>query len=300
LHGGIQVAARSLIVWLFVVPRIGAQTVITRSEILDKDRPEAWAMTLIGSELQMTTMGPPENVEPGEFEIGADFGWIPSLDARQRLIGFDGTKEEKVNRTPAFARPRVTMGLPHQISLGLAYIPPLSIGGIRPQQLGLGVSRPVIARSRWRIGARMHGQIASLKGDITCDAETVRAGQDTIRNPFRCQEPSNDRMRVREIGFELTGAMRVSNRLEPYIAPGWNYFNNSFQVDARYAGVIDKSLLQSSRTTLSITAGVSYRPGARWRVTAETFFVPLTVRRNGIRSGDNLFNVRASILYALR
>jgi len=279
---------------------VQAQSYFSNREILAKDRPEAWVMKWIGSELQMTTMGVARGIEAGNVELGLDLGWLPSLNDTQRLIGFNGIKRENVNRTPVFARPRVEIALPARLSLGLGYIPPVRIGGIRPNVLALSLSRPIVLQPRWRLAGRIHGQAGHLSGDITCDADTVSAGDDPIRNPFQCEAPSNDQMRIREIGAELSLAFKVTHRLEPYVSPGWNYFANRFQINALYSGTSDHSLLIASGPTFSLTAGVGYRLSKTMRVAVETFYTPLTVKRSGVEMGDSLFNVRGSVFYSIR
>ena len=97
--------------WASAGSPLFAQQTIGGEEILAKDRPEAWIMKLVTSEMEMLT-GVAGDVRPWSVELGLESGWIPSLDAGQRRIGFNGTKEENVNRTPAYARPRVLVGLP--------------------------------------------------------------------------------------------------------------------------------------------------------------------------------------------
>jgi opacity protein-like surface antigen len=288
-----------LLCWASAGPALFAQQILGGEEVLAKDRPEAWAMKLVTSELEMLT-GVARDVKPWSVEMGLESGWIPSLDATQRLIGFNGTKEENVNRTPAYVRPRVSVGLPASISLDLAYIPPVRLGGIRPNHLAWSLGRPIVSRSRWRVGGRVHGQFGNLRGDITCDKETVAAGPDPIRNPFGCEAPSNDEMRVRAVGLEVGSAFALGKRIEPYATVGWNYFKGEFQTDARYSGVHDISFQSTSGPTFPLSAGVGYRISERIRVDASAFYTPLQVRRQGIRVTDGLFNLRFSVSYRIR
>lgn len=288
------------IVCLLLCASIGsAQIIIDDTEVLAKDRPEAWAMKLIGSELQMT-VPVPGYLKAWSLEAGAEAGWIPSLNSEQRLIGFDGTKEEDVNRTPVYFRPRLSVGFPWQVSVGLGYIPPIRIGGIRPNHLTWSVGRPIASGSGWRLGGRLHGQVGELRGDVTCDEGTVAAGEDLTRNPFGCEEPSHDRVRTRSVSIELGSAFPVNRHLEPYVAAGLNYFTNEFRIDAHYSGIVDHKLLLSSGPTFSLTGGVTYRTTQRVRASFNVFYVPLSVRRQGMRENDALLNVRISILYSLR
>ncbi len=269
-------------------------------EILAKDRPEAWAMKLVGSELLPTSLGIPSQSTPWSVDLGVEVGWLPSLDAEQRMIGFNGTKQENVNRTPLFARPRVQLGLPADFSLTLGLIPPVRIGGIRPTVVAVALGRPLLDRGRWRLAGRVYGQRGTLEGDITCDRDTVEAGDDPVRNPFGCQAPSEDKMTIRSAGIELGGAFRATDTLEPYAAVAWNYFDTDFEVNAVYSGFVDQSLLLASGPTVSMTTGVAYNLDRRIRLTGEVLFTPLDVQRGGIRVGDDLWTIRASLSYRLR
>ena len=288
-----------LLCWASTEPALFAQQVVEGKEILAKDRPEAWVMKIVTSELEMLT-GVARDVKPWSVELGLEAGWIPALNATQRRIGFNGTKEENVNRTSAYVRPRVSIGLPARVSLDLAYIPPVRLGGIRPNHLAWSLGRRIVSRSWWRLGGRVHGQFGRLRGDITCDKDTVAAGQDPIRNPYGCEAPSNDEMRVRVVGLELGSAFALSNRIEPYVTAGWNYLEGEFQTDARYTGLHDRTLLTTSGPTLPLSAGIAYRISERIRVDANAFYTPLQVRRQGIRVDDGLFNLRFAVFYRIR
>jgi hypothetical protein len=285
--------------WAFAGPPVFAQQTVGGQEILAKDRPESWEMKLVTSELEMLT-GVAGDVRPWSVELGAESGWIPALNAGQRRIGFNGTKEENVNRTPAYARPRVTVGLPAQVSLDVGYIPPIRLGGIRPNHLAWSLGRPIVSRSSWRVGGRVLGQVGNLSGDITCDKNTVAAGRDPVRNPFMCEAPSNDQLRVRAVGLELGGAVKAGKRLEPYVTVGWNYFKGEFQTDARYSGLHDRTLLTTSGPMFHLSAGVGYHISERIRIEASSFYTPLQVSRQGVRVGDGLFNLRLSVRYRIR
>ncbi len=270
-------------------------------ERLAKDRPEFWAMKLIGSELLMTPMDAPHGTEPGQIEFGLEAGWLPSLSPQQRLVGFTGTKEEDLNRTPIFARPRVSLGLPHDVTFSVGYIPPARIGGIKPNVLTLAAGRPVISTHFWRLGVRAHGLIGNLRGDITCDRDTVAAGLDPARNPYLCEAPSNDTMTIRAGGLDVSNSFALSRSFQPYVTVGLNYFDTKFQTDARYAGMIGHSRLLGAGSAVSVGGGLSYRISDRLRVTGETFYTPLDVRRLlQPRITDGLFNVRAIVAYELR
>lgn len=300
-----QCAIRLFLVVLLVgwlLPRaVRAQQVIDFEDRLAKDRPEFWAMKRVGSEALLTSLGVPGRTRVGTLDFGFEFGWLPALDDQQRLIGFNGTKAENVNRTPLFVRPRITVGLPHDVSLTVGYVPPVRLGGIQPNLLAVAAGRPLFTLALWQVGLRLYGQLGTLQGDITCDRDTVAAGPDPVRNPYLCEAPSNDRMTIRSAGLELSNGFAVSERFEPYVAAAWNYFDTEFHTNARYSGLLDISRSVGSGPSFSMTAGIAYRLAPKIQLAGEVFYSPMDVRRfMQPRIGDGLFNVRALLNYRLR
>jgi hypothetical protein len=73
----------------------------------------------------------------GAVEVGFELGGIPSLNERQRTVGFDGTKVEDLNRTPVFGRLRLLVGLPAGFSAEVGWVPPIEIDGSTSNLLDL-------------------------------------------------------------------------------------------------------------------------------------------------------------------
>src|SRR5512146_2207733 len=81
------------------------------------ERPEAWAMKYFTSVTLMTGMGPPRALHLGSVRVMADAEWIPSVSDEQRIVGFNGTKAEDLNKLPAIGRRRVSIGIGWKLSL---------------------------------------------------------------------------------------------------------------------------------------------------------------------------------------
>ncbi len=285
--------------WLLLGGSPLAGQLISDTLDLGHTQPEAWLMSLVGSELLMTAPIAHE-VEPWSVRIGLEAGWLPSLSAQQRRVGFNGMNDENVNRSPAFGRARVSIGLPGRFSLGVGYIPPIRVGGIRPDHLSWSLGRPIASHQGWRVGGRLHGQVGDLEGDITCDRKKVAAGADSVRNPYDCEQVSHDELRLRAVGLEVGAAFPMATRFEPNIAFGWNYFGNEFQVDARYSGKRDRTLLRSSGSTFFLRGGADYRFLPRSLISVTGLYTPLYVRRGGRRIRDGLFNLRVAVFHRFR
>ena len=293
----------------FTAGTAAAQTVvIDRVEDLESDRPEAWSMRYFTSISLLSGLGSPQAMEPGSWEIGFEGGWVPSLSERERRVGFNGSKLEDLNKTSAFGRPRVTVGLPKKLSLTLSWAPPIEIGGVKPNLFAAALGRPLWTGDSWRLGWRLYAQTGTLEGDLTCDRDTVAAGDDPVRNPFRCEEVSNDEVTMDYLGFEISTARRSQGRLEPHFALAVNSLDTEFQVGARYFGVVDQTLLRADDTTVSLTVGLNYHASDRWRLAGELFYSPLgdVSRRTSpegstfVSGSEELFHVRGMITYRVR
>lgn len=77
--------------------------------------PEAWAMgARFAAALVESGAGGPATLAPGSFELGVEALEIPHLSARQRTVGFDGTKTGRdipIGRRSPPVR-KVSLGLP--------------------------------------------------------------------------------------------------------------------------------------------------------------------------------------------
>jgi hypothetical protein len=245
-----------------------------------------------------TAMGLPEPSRGGTIRVGLEGGLVPQLSDDQRLVGFDGTKLEDVNRTRVFGRLRAAIGLSTDYSLELAYVPPIKIHGAKPHIITAAVGRPFSLSPDWQLGLRVYGQYGTMKGDITCSVSDVAAGPDLILNPFSCEAPSDDELKQRLGGLEVTSGYN-GGRWRPYLGVSVAYLDLQFQVNARYAGIIDNTLQTTHGVTVYFTAGVGYAPSERWRLAGELYYEPLSVVRppSASSQNDGLLNGRFLISY---
>lgn len=277
-----------------------AQVVIDQSEHLDFDRPEAWAMRYGTAAILLGNLGPITRAEPGSWHLGLEGGWIPSLSEAQRTVGFNGIKEEDLNKSPAFGRIRLEVGLPAGIALTLAALPPVEVEGVEPKSLGVSLARPLVTGDRLSLGARLHGQWAELAGDFSCSAD-IAGNPDPVVNPFRCRKPSDDTYRSLYGGLELQLSGHFG-KLAPYLAVSYLYQDLETEVRAVYSTVNDHSTLTANGSGRSFTVGAALTVSPRFSLAAEAVWVPLGVVRppRENRESDDLINVRGLLRYRLR
>ncbi len=279
-----------------------AQFVLRDHEDLAFDRPEAWAMAWFAAVTFPTTLAPPAVLEPGALEVSLEGGWVPTLSTEQRTVGFLGEKPEDLNRTSVFARPRLAVGLPGELTLTAGWAPPVTVNGVEPNLVSLAVGRPLWHGRQSTLAARLLGERGRLRGDLTCPADVAALGA-SPGNPYGCEAPSRDTMRLRLLGVELQAGTTLTRwpRLAPYAAVAASRLHAELQVDAQ-RGFLDRTLLETDGTLWSGTLGLAIDSGGPLRLAAELFYTPLEVkgRAGHGRQSDGLLNARLLAAYRLR
>lgn len=266
-----------------------AQTVVANHEHLSASRPEAWAMGHAGAATLFLGTSTPRETDPGTFTLGAELASIPHIDRADTRVGFDGTKFEDLNKTPVFGRARLGVGLPGGFTLELAYTPPVSINGARPDGIyGLALQRPLAEGRHWRLGARVFGQTADIRGDITCPADLSAEPVGGPGNPDGCRAPSDDRVGLDHYGAEIGVAFPLRNgSLEPFVSVAVSRLHARVQVNARVFEVLDHSTRTTNVTLRTLRTGLAWRASRDWLLSASADYTPLDVRRPPDREFDN-------------
>jgi hypothetical protein len=274
---------------------------------LSFERPEAWGLKYFASASMLSGLQPPEPAEGrriGSVTLGLEMGWLPTLDAGQRQIGFNGSVPEDLNKAPIFVRPVLRVGLPAKFTLVVAAPPPFHMFGVTSHLFEFGVERPILERERWTLSWRGYGQVGSIKGAFTCPRGVSSFAPGSPDNPTECVAESADVASLRYAGSEFQLAYRIPSmpKLIPHVAAGGNFIDGVFQTHAQVADGLDETRLWTRGGTFSGTAGVSYVVTKRAVFTVDAFYSPLWVQRspNAPRTNDPLFNIRALLSYNFR
>ena len=249
-----------------------------QTTVLEFDRPEAWAMKFAVGVATFTGFGVPVELEDGDFEIGFEAGNVPRLSDAERRVGFNGTKLEDMNKSPVFARIRGRFGVGAGWAAELGFVPPVRIDGAQPLMLAGALGGVLTESYSYRIGARIHGQIGRVRGDITCDAETVAAPANTPANEFSCEAVSNDEMVHAYSGVEVSASWLLGT-IEPYVTLSGTYIDADFTVDAQYAGLSSNEVFTTNGGTVSGAVGAALELNDEARMAIEVFYTPLSVVR---------------------
>jgi hypothetical protein len=279
----------------------------TRNYHIGFDKPEAWGLKYFASASLLSGLQPPESSEGhhvGSISLAFEIGWLPSLDAGQRLIGFNGTTNEDLNKAPIFARPVVRVGLPWKLTFVAAAPPPVSLFGIKSRIFAFGLERPILQRDRWTLNWRGYGQVGSVKGAFTCPTSALAFAPGSPGNPAECVGVSEDVASLHYVGSEFQFAYHIPSmpKVVPHVAIGGNFIDGAFHVHAPVEDGLDRTRLWTRGGTFSGTAGVSYLVTKQVAFTVDMFYSPLYVQRSaaGPTTNDGLFNVRALLSYSFR
>lgn len=274
-----------------------AQSVIRNDESLGSNRPETWAMSYVAASTLMTGFGLTPALPPGQWTASFDLGHIPRLGESQQRVGFAGTKQEDLNRSPVFGRARFAVGLPGGLVAELGYTPPTEISNTSARNLfSVALGRRLYENGRLGITARIFRQHGSASGDITCPAALADAP--AASNPYGCRAASNDRIGLRYYGVDATAGWNPGE-WNLHATAGMVRADLSVQVDALTVDVRDRSYLSARPSWPFATLGASYDLDARWNLGAEVLYVPLRVQRelSGPRRTEALTSLRLRLLY---
>jgi len=282
----------------------GAVT-LNRNYHVGFDRPEAWGLKYFASASLLSGLSPaepsPEGRHVGSITLGLEVGYLPTLDAGQQQIGYNGHAPEDLNKAPIFARPVVRVTLPWKLTAIAAAPPPFEAFGITSHMLAFGLERPLVERHAWSFTWRGYGQVGNVKGAFTCPHSVLGFAPGSAGNPTACVGESADVASLRYAGMEFQFAHRLARmpKLVPHVAAGGNFIDGVFQVHAPVRSGMDQTRLWTRGGTFSGTAGASYLITRHAAITIDAFYSPLWVQRSaaGPRTNDGLFNVRALVSY---
>jgi hypothetical protein len=248
----------------------------------------------------MTGFGATPELAPGSFALSSELGSIPWLDEAQQQVGFGGIKDEDLNKSPAFGRVRAWIGLPAGFVAELAWTPPVEINGASPGDVfAIGFGRRWIDREPWSLSTRVHGQVGRVSGDITCPAD-IAGNLDPVVNPYRCVEPSNDRIQLRYHALEATGEYApATSGWRGHATLGFARYEPRVQVNARSPVLTSIPRLSTRGSAPYLALGGGWRFERHWELASEVLYVPLEVRRDedGPPQDDSFWSLRLMLRY---
>ena len=275
------------------------QTVIRDDRTVASDSPEGWAMRYFAGTTLMTSFGETAKLAPWRWSAAAELGSIPHLSDAQQHVGFGGSKQEDLNKSPVFGRLRLAVGLPGAWVAELGYTPPLQLAGSQARNVfAAAVGRRLIDSDPLSLSVRALGQLGKVDGDITCPRR-LSGDADAVANPFGCVVPSNDAFTADYYGIDATAGLNTGP-WQFYASGGIVRAKLHVRVDAFVALTHDQSRITSNGNLPWLTFGARYAFDPRWSMGVEMLYVPLDVRRPPEASSvsDPLWSVRGQLRYS--
>jgi hypothetical protein len=243
-------------------------------------------------------------LEPGSIVLEFEGITIPSLSLEQRTVGFDGIKEEDLNKVPLLGRGRIVVGLPWGFHVTGGWVPPLEIRGVKGNLFSLSAGRELPLGAGWTASARAFAQDGVIEGAFTCYEDVVAFPPASPGNPWACEELSEDEYSLTVAGGEVQVARVIASFGAPRIHAGAAAasMDAEFQVSALRSGFLDRTLLRADGTVLTYSAGARWELASGITLGGEVVYAPLSVdRHDGEGSvNDPLLNVHVVLGFRAR
>lgn len=274
------------------------------NERIGFDRPEAWALKRFDAATLPSTMLPVVPVElrnPGALSVGITTDWLPMLDAGQETVGFDGTKQEDLNKAPAVIRPIIGVQLPWSFRAFAIAPPPVTTFGIKPRLFAFGLERPLLDAKQWTLDWQGYGQVGSVKGAFTCPQSALAFPPGSPENPTDCVALSSDIASLHYAGtqFQVSHPLPHLLKLIPHASVAGTFDDVAFLTHAPITFGLSQTRQWARGGMFSTSGGASYLFNQRIAFTVDVFYAPLEVSRTqgAPVTNDGLFNVRALLSY---
>lgn len=254
---------------------------------------EARLLAFYEAPLVFSMAGAPTPLAAGELRIAAEAGNVPSPNAElQRPEFCYQPHSENTKLTPAFGRPRITLGLPAGFALEASYLPPVTVGGATPNLASFAIARPMdfnVGRNDVTLALRAHGTFGRVRGAITCPRSALQTTDPVA--PCYGTQPSRDNFYPTMFGSEGALGLRTQGgRVAFYAGGGVTWLRPRFQVGFTDAtGYDDTTDVVARLVRGSAFGGVTVRASNALELSTQVYSVP-----------QDVTTVRATVAYRLR
>lgn len=223
----------------------------------------------------------------GQVGIAGDLTLVPSapssISKSSGKCGF--AKSENSDLAPVFPRPRIAVGLGHDVVAELSYLPPVTVMDATPNMFAVAVSwspSGVTLPGHTQLHLRAHGTFGGVKGPITCAREALQPGNP--QSDCYGSTPSSDTYSPNVRGLEVI-ASRPVGPVRWYAGAGVNMLQSFLQVDFTKAnGFHDGNTVEINLTRVALLGGATWTVRPTIALSAQVYSVPddATTGRLGI------------------
>lgn len=258
-----------------------------------KNSHEARLLAFYEAPLVFSMSGAPTLLATGELRVAAEAGTVPSPSSvLQRPEFCYQPHAENTKLTPAFGRPRITLGLPAGFALEASYLPPITVGGATPHLASLALARPMdymVGETEVTLAMRAHGTFGRVRGAITCPSSTLQTADAAA--PCYGTRPSRDNFYPGMFGSEgALGVRSRAGRVALYVGGGANWLRPRFRVGFTDAtGYVDSTEVEAHLVRGSAFGGVTMRATDALQLSGQVYSVP-----------EDVTTLRVTVTYRVR
>lgn len=254
---------------------------------------EARLLAFYEAPLVFSMAAAPTQIGAGALRVLAEAGNVPSPSAELQRPEFCYSQHsENTKLTPAFGRPRITLGLPAGFAIEASYLPPVTIGDATPNFASVALARPIdfaISGRELTFALRAHGTFGRVRGAITCPQSALQTSDRVA--PCYGTQPSRDTFYPTMFGSEGALGLRALNgRVALYAGGGVTWLRPTFRVGFTDAtGYADSTEVEARLVRGSAFGGVSLNVSEALQLSGQLYSVPKDVT-----------TLRATLSYSLR
>lgn len=246
-----------------------------------KETNEAKLLAFYSAPLTFSVLRPGETSGRRSLRIIGEGEPIPKPDPLIQQTGACfASKSENTSLSPAFGRPRVAIALPHDLTIEVSFLPPVTIADATPNLFGISIAKafPVPgAPESMNISIRGHTVRGNVKGPITCPRKSLQSSSQ--QKPCFGAQPSRDTFYPNVTGIEAALSAWSSDRSNSvFVGAGENWLKPRFQVGfTSGTGAVDNTRVEVDLMRTVIFAGYNRRISKKLDATAEVYSVPADV-----------------------
>ncbi len=254
---------------------------VVLSQDVDFESPEGWAMAYTSASALNLGQSASKDLKKGKISISAELSTIPSLSEEQQKVGFNGIKDEDLNKSPVFGRLRLSYGLTSDTFLELSWTPPFEIDGAKPENIwGFALSRKFIKGENVDLGIRMYISKGEAEADVTCSKDVVAIEPFTPGNLSGCIDISKDKLSIDHKGIEASLVFKnFGNGFTPWLSFASTQMDPSVKVDAPLKYGQELVDINTDGTTFTYSVGMDYALDRNKILSFATSFTSLDANR---------------------
>jgi hypothetical protein len=210
------------------------------------------------------------------LSVGLEVSYLPKIDSATgtpTICRSDKPGPENTDLLFAAPRPRIWLGLPGGFSVEGSWLPPIRLGEVKANLLGLALSRTTALNSHGMVlDLRAHATLGVIKAPITCDDAALQDAASPCYQGTR----SSDAFHPNVFGLAASVSWPLGNAFRPYLGAGYNHLAPRFQVSfTNRLGSLDRQKVIVDLERGVLFAGATWTPHRLIGLSGELYSAPV-------------------------